>query len=273
MKKNTFFLFVLFSFTSLLYQSCEESIMSSGRPIQLGDTSLIVTETDSNYLLNVVKDISINEQDVKEIARIMVQVDSVKIAEELDNFTSSDSVLKGFSIEFNDCKIIFQNLEAKALTEQNPKENRSVSYLVTKGNLAKMKIKVIGLTEASIKERIYTKLKVADQEKEYLLKSLGRKISDWFPLAGNENVFISAGDNSFQFNDLTNAKIKIALDKELRAKNIKEEKIQDWMRLIKNTSDYTDAPCKLYVSTAQFRLKGKTATGRVNKLIQLDIIE
>ena len=264
--------FLLLILTAAL-QSCKQNTMSSNVPIRIGDSTLIVTETDSNYTKNFVKDISKREQNVGEIARIMVQVDSVKVAEELEEFTSADSSITGFTVKFNDCKVVFQNLVARALKEQNPEESRSVSYLVTKGNLAKMKIKVEGLQDVSVKERIYTKLKVANNEDEYLLKSLGRKISDWFPLAGKDNIFIAAGDNSFQFNNLTNQKLKLALDKELRAKNVKENKIQEWMGLIKNTNDYTDAPCKLYVSTAQFRIRGKNSKGGVNKLIQFDIVE
>ena len=266
---NSFF----FLFAGIVLFSCEENSNISGQAIKMNDRSKIVTEDDSTYLKNYVRDISIKEQDESEIARIMVQVDSVKVAEELEEFTASDSSITGFTIDFADCKIIFENLGARQLAEQNPETNRSVSYLVTKGNLAKMKIKVIGLKEASIKERIYTKLKVAHEGEEYLLKTLGRKISDWFPLASKDNIFVGAGDNSFQFNNLTNQKLKLALDKELRAKNVKEAKIQKWMRLIQNTNDYTDAPCKLYVATAQFRLRGKTAKGSVNKLIQFDIVE
>ncbi len=272
MKRFILFLLPIF-LLSLLTQSCKESSVSNGASIKMGAPSLIVTETDSTYLKNTVRDISKKEQDEGEIARIMVQVDSVKVAEELAEFNAADSNITGFTIDFGDCKIIFENLGAKQLTEQNAKESRSVSYLVTSGDLSKMKLKVVGLKDVTIKERIYTKLKVANQKEEYLLKTLGRKISDWFPLAGNSNIFAALGDNSFQFNNLTNQKLKLALDKELRAKNVKETKIQEWMQRIKNTTDYTDAPCKLYVSSAQFRIRGKTNKGSVNKLIQFDIVE
>ena len=272
---NKSLIFLLLILTAVLLESCKNGSNknASGESIRIGDTSLFVTETDTAYLKNKVRDISKKEQDQGEIARMMVQVDSVKVADELEEFTASDSTINGFSIKFSDCEVTFDKLEAKALTEQNPETSRSVSYLVTKGDLAKIKIKVVGLQDISIKERIYTKLKVANGEEEYLLKSLGRKISDWFPLAGNKNIFISAGDNSFQFNNLTNRKLKIALDKELRARNAKERNIQEWMQRIKNTNDYTDAPCKLYVSSAQFRIKGKSSKGSVNKLIQFDIVE
>lgn len=272
MKKLTPLYLLMACFLALL-NSCDEPILKQGQTIKMNDPSMIVTENDSAYLTNIVNDISKTEQDAKEIARIVVQVDSVKVAEELEEFTATDANISGFTVAFSNCKVIFENLGAKELTAQNPETSRSVSYLVTQGDLAKMKIKIIGLQEAAIKERIYTKLKVAQGDEEYLLKSLGRKISDWFPLAGNKDIFVAAGDNSFQFNNLTHTKIKLALDKELRAKNTSEAKIQEWMRLIKNTADYTDAPCRLYVATAQFRITGKTAKGTVNKLIQFDIVE
>jgi len=266
------FLFFLFLF-SLVWSSCEQSTNKKGRPIQMGDRSTIVTETDSSRLKNYVRDISQKEQDASEIARIMVQVDSVKVAEELENFTAADSSLQGFTISFSDCKVIFENLKARQLSEQNPETSRSVSYLVTEGELAKMKVKIVGLQKTSVKERIYTKLKVAHEGEEILLKSLGRKISDWFPLAGQQNIFISLGENSFQFNDLTKEKLKGSLQQELTKKNFSENEKRTWMNRIKNTSSYTDAPCKLYVSTAQFRIRGTSSKGKVNKLIQFDIVE
>lgn len=266
-------LILLLLFVAIIFSSCEEKIVSNGKPIRIGDASMIVTETDSNNLKNYTRDISERSQDDREIARIMVQVDSVKVSEELEAFTAGDSTLAGFTIEFAKCKVTFDGLEARALTEQNPEENRSVSYLVTKGDLAKMKLKITGLNDVTVKERIYTKLKVSRNGEEYLLKSLGRKISDWFPLAGKENVFIALGDNSTQFNNLNNTRLKQALKKELLAKNKDQDEINGWMRAVKNTNDYTDAPCKLYVATAQFRVKGKNSKGSINKLIQFDIVE
>lgn len=267
------FSIILLGAISLVFASCEEKTMTGGKPIRIGDKSLIVTETDSSKLANYTRDISERAQDESDIARIMVQVDSVKVSDELAAFTEGDSTVDGFTIEFARCKVVFDGLQARELSEQNPEENRSVSYLVTKGDLAKMKLKITGLQDVSVKERIYTKLKVARNGEEYLLKSLGRKISDWFPLAGNDNVFVALGDNSAQFNNLDNAKLKTALKKELVSEDKDPETIDEWLRAVKNTNDYTDAPCKLYVATAQFRIRGKNSKGSVNKLIQFDIVE
>ncbi len=253
--------------------SCKEVGKIGGKYIQFGDSTTIITETDSNYLANYTKDISDRTQDESEIARIMVQVDSVKISKELEKFTSSDSSISGFSVKFEHCEVVFDGLEAKELKPQNPETNRSVSYLVTKGDLSKMKLRITGLTEVAVKERIDTRLKVANEKEELLLKSLGRKRSDWFPLPGKQNIFVAAGENSAQFNNLSNAKLKEALKKELLAKKRKPAAINEWLKLVEKTNDYTDYPCKLYVATAQFRITGKNKNGLVNKLIQFDIVE
>ncbi len=271
---NTWRFVLLAIVTTLVISSCTESTSINKKPIVLGDKSSIVTETDSAALKNYVRDISKKEHDEDDIAKMMVQVDSLKTQQELEASIDSLQPIKGFSIAFKDCKVTFDGIAAKEITAQDPLNQRSVSYVVTKGDLAKMKIKIEGLKDISLKERVFTKLKVADGEKEYLLSDLGRKISDWFNLAGVDNIFVSAGDNSFQFNDLTNKKIKIALDKKLRSKKVEEAEIQAWMKKIAKTNNYTDAPCKLYVSTAQFRLYGVTTKGnKTNKLIQFDIVE
>jgi hypothetical protein len=271
---NTNYLAYIGLFTAILITSCDNNNLANKKSIVMGDKSSIITETDSNALKNYVRDISKKENEEDDIAKMMVQVDSLKTQQELEASIDSLQPIKGFSIAFKDCIITFDGIDAKEISAQDPMNSRSVSYVVTKGDLAKMKVKIEGLKDISLKERVFTKLKVASGNEEYLLSDLGRKISDWFNLPGVDNIFVSAGDNSFQFNDLTNVKIKNALDKKLRANNTEEAKIQAWMKKIAKTNNYTDVPCKLYVSTAQFRLYGVTAKGnKTNKLIQFDVVE
>lgn len=273
MKPKFPFLFLPFLLSLFIIGSCKNGTLREKKPIVLGDTRTIVTETDTNKLLNYTEDISLRKQDESQIAKMMVQVDSLKTTQKLEK-TLNEGPIVGFKIDFGDCQVVFDKLEAKELKPQDPTTSRSVSYLVTKGELSEIKIKVDGLNSISVSERIFTKLKVDNGSETLLLNALGRKISDWFNLAGKDNMYISAGPNSFQFNDLTNAKIKEAVTKELTTKNKKENETQAWMEAIKNTRNYTDAPCKIYVSSAQFRLKGTTKEGsNVSKLIQFDIIQ
>lgn len=204
---------------------------------------------------------------------MMVQVDSVKESEKLKEELKTGTRIGGFTISFAECEITFDGLEAREWTPQNPEKNKSVSYVVTSGDISGNKILLKGLQHATIEERIFTKLKVSDHEKDILLKSLGRKISDWFNLAGQDSIFISAGSNSFQFNDLNHENLKQALDKELRAGKESESEIRNWMKRIQNTHSYTDAPCKVYVSTAQYRIKGEKNGKSISKLVQFDIVE
>lgn len=269
MKKYFFYILFLISVTS-----CKEESFKPGKKMVLGDSSLIVNENDSNYLKNFVDDISETKNEDADIVKMMVQVDSMKTKQNLDNNDSLGKDIKGFEIQFADFKIIFDKIETKEYRPQKPLEYNSVSYQVTKGDLAEIHLKIEGLNEVKISERVFTKLKVSKDSKEMHLSSLGRKLSDWFELAGKENVFVGVGSNSLLFENVGATKIKLALEEKLKQKNITGKEKDGWMKAIENSKSYQDAPCVLYVATAQFKIVGKTQSGKfIRTLIHLDTID
>ena len=104
-----------------------------------------------------------------------------------------------------------------------------------------------------------------------VLLDLGKFISTWSSLAGKGFKYVSLSNNSLQFFTVENAKIKNAVDRELRKKKKTRQEIQEWMKVIKKTNSYSDEPCKIQIVSAQWRIIGKKNGKRVQKLIQFDI--
>ena len=140
------------------------------------------------------------------------------------------------------------------------------------GNLSEMTLQVRGLDEVKVEQRTYTKLSVSNASQEsFVLNDLGKHISNWSTLAGIETKYVSLGMNSLSFFQIDHTKIKNAVDRELRKSKKSRQEIQQWMDLIQKTNSYTDAPCKLELVSAQWRIIGKKNGKRVQKLIQFDI--
>ncbi len=257
---------------SLMLFSCKDQSKEK-RPIVLGDTSMIVTETDERFLQNNTDDISPTNKKSSEgkITSMMMEVDSAKSVKKLEEEKSSPP-LSGFTIHFAECDVVFDNLTAHAIqNSQDERTSNSVSYVMDAGTMDEMSLQVSGLDEANVEQRIFTRLKVEALSDNFVLNDLGKFISTWSSLAGKGFKYVSLSNNSLQFFTVENAKIKNAVDRELRKKKKTRQEIQEWMKVIKKTNSYSDEPCKIQIVSAQWRIIGKKNGKRVQKLIQFDI--
>lgn len=263
---------ILIPLLLFLLTACKDK-PGENKPIVLGDTSTIVTETDERYLENTTDDISPANRKSSEgkITSIMMQVDSAKSVQKLEE--ENESVpLNGFTINFSECEVVFNNLSAHAIKNtQDERTSNSVSYVVDGGRISDMNLQVKGLDEAKVEQRLFTRLSAAGQDEDFVLNDLGKFISQWSELAGKDFKYVSLGDNSLQFFNVDHTKIKNAVDREVRKKKKSRQEIQAWMNLIAKTNSYTDAPCKIQLVSAQWRIIGKKGGKRVQKLIQFDI--
>lgn len=269
MTRNYFFRIGLL----FLLSSCESKLKET-KPIVLGDPSTIVTESDTTYLRNFTNDISpvAKKSSESQITKMMVQVDSLKNTKKLEEETNAHAPINGFTINFAECSVVYNGLYAHALNEsQDERKTNSVSYLKDAGELTDMKFQVNNLTEIKAEERITVQLAIVQGDEQFVLQDLGKFTTQWYPLAGNQNTFISAGTNSLQFTNVDNRKIKLALQQELTRKKKNKAEQDKWMSLVSSTNSYSEAPCKLIIRSAQWRIVGKVNNKRVQKLIQFDI--
>lgn len=253
--------------------ACDEKRPAHLKPIILGDTSMIVSEYDSTYLQNQTADISPakTKSSERQITEMMVQVDSMKASKKLETETVKPERIQGFTINFSECTVIFNGLLAHALqTTQDERKLNSVSYLKDGGQFMEMKLKVDGLTDVRVEQRLTTKLFIEVENERIELNDLGKFMTQWYNLAGKDNLFFSVGNNSTGFHTVDYTKIKNGLDRELRKKKKDRKQIETWMKAIAATKAYTDAPCFVKVVSSQWRIWGMKDGKKVQKLIQFD---
>jgi hypothetical protein len=260
---------------SLLFTffACKEHEPKSFAPIVLGDSTTIITETDTAYLSNITEDISPKRKYTSEthITKMMVEVDSMKKSQALESAQPGSYQVNGFIINFAECEVIFDGLAAHALNvSQNERATHSVSYLRDAGELMDMKLKVTGLQNTMVEQRLHTMLGVTHQDKTYVLHDLGKFITQWYNIAGKDNVFISLGRSSLAFHEVNQKKISLGLERELRKKKLDKDEIQEVLQTVKSIQNYSDAPCVIQIKSVQWRIRGVRDGKKVQKLIQID---
>jgi hypothetical protein len=265
-------LIIAFVGTTLL-ASCGNNPAHKGKPIVMGDPSTIVTEVDSQYLKNFTDDISPVDHKSSEgaITKMMVQVDSANASKKINEETATPKSLNGFTIHFEECEVVFDGLAAHALNNnQDERTLNSVSYVKDGGDILNMNLAIQGLQDIRVEERIITKLMVSNEDDTYILQDLHKFISPWYNLAGKDNRFVSVSNNSIQFHPFDAAKLKNALDRELRKKKIVNSEINAILKKLAPVASYSDEPCKIIIASVQWRIFGMKDGKKVQKLIQFD---
>ncbi len=264
----------LFIFTLFLLISCSDNKNKQNKPIVFDDSSLIVHESNPAFLKNVTQDISPTNKKSSEsqIRKMMVQVDSLKSTQKLNQEGSSEVNFNGFTINFKECDVIFRNLQAHAIQNtQDERKLNSVSYVKDEGEFLEMQLAIDGLTDLKVEQRFFTKLSVEFRGESLMLSDLGKFSTPWYNLIGKGNKFISMSANGLQYAQIDNAKLKSALNKELHKKKKNKLETIDWLNSIQRTKNYTDAPCKVNITSAQWRIWGKKDNKVIQKLIQFDV--
>ncbi|MBU3677353.1 MAG: hypothetical protein FGM54_09300 [Chitinophagaceae bacterium] len=255
--------------------ACEEQTKKAGKPIQLGDPSGIVTETDSAYLRNFTDDISPKkvQSTESEITDMMVEVDSAKASEVLQEETpAKETPIQGFRVAFNEVQVMFDGLQAHTLNKQTPDPKlNSVSFVYDAGAWQEMKVQIEGLSEVKVEERVMTRLGLELEDDVFTLHNLGRFTSPWYTLAGNGKQFVSLGKNSVSYLNVEANKIKQAAQQEINTKKWSPEKKQLALNAIKSIRGYREKPCMVLVTTLQWRVSGIHEGKRVQKLIHIDL--
>lgn len=269
--------------------SCnEEKSNKDFKPIVFGDSSLIVTETDEQYLSNNVTDIEqrfIPKEETPSVdnaAAAIPPTGQQKVTDATNTVTTETSNPlpqqdeKGFTLKITpEASIVFTNIDAKELKTQNAIKENSLSYLQTEGDILQTKLVLVGASEVSIQQRYQSKVIVKQNNAQIVLSSLGKHLSDWKTVKVNQNKTETLNKteiNNPQYPKLNNAKIKVALDKALRSKKAKQAEKNKWHNVIKKVKSTKEAPCYIKVDNVQWIIKGKDKAGiPFQKNIRIDV--
>lgn len=265
----------------LLCYSCNEVTQPKNvAPIILGDSTTIVTETDSQYLKNVIDDIepSKNQPIAKTNDTIQAQKNDtlLQLKSTTENITSTANNVKTNSNDFvlnlkNNTQIVFKDIATKEFKTQDPSTQNDLSYLITKGDINKSAITVNNgsITEVLYKSKIVYKVKTS--QAELVLSTLAGKSANWTKLPIKSNVVTLGNINSPAAVKITAKEIQTAIEKAISKKKYKSSVREKLRKELAGVNSLNHKLISYGTDYQQFRISGKDAKGvTFKKIIRLD---
>lgn len=271
-------LFVLFG-TLFCLGACNEpgsSPQQVNRPIVMGDSSLIVTETDPKYLEDMVSDLApLENAGLKELGKEEKKatnlVDTPKTRAEMPVATLSGPA---FKIDFGQGVVLtFSGLETREFQTQDPVKNSGVSYGITKGDISQSTLQVIGLKGSKIAYRYQSYLALQEGSRIFPLKSLGVYLSDWVEQSFDNGSLKLTSLNQPLFKKVTVQEIKNAINPSANQQRMSVATKGDWTKLAQGLKSPESAPAIIKIENVQLKLSGSTQEGHAFfKTIRMDVL-
>ena len=140
----------------LAFLSCNNSSTNekaAGKPIVLGDHATIITETDSNYLKDMVVDLKPSYADIPRDTIQVRQPDTAQTDTALVKKAGPAPSGNGLNIAFKDVSAFIPGVSAKPAGKQDLQKVNSATYQLTGGNIEGNKLQISGATITNISQR------------------------------------------------------------------------------------------------------------------------
>lgn len=250
--------------------SCNEMGGKKSRgPIVIGDPTTIITETDSQYLQDLVLDYHPTPQPQEAATPVGADTtqqpaESPKAAEPEQPAKAEAVKEKGLEIDLGGFTILITNISASG---------SGTSYMLKSGNINGQQIKV---TEGSIDkiEQRYQAVVVVENELGMLVLDDVRTLTNWKVIKASGNSYNISGleERKLQAPRITKSSINKAVTRETRQRRMSRSLQQKWLNSVKNVRSATKKPLDLKLRSVMWKIDGKTAAGKpFNKQVRIDL--
>lgn len=255
---------------------------ASHGPIVLGDSSLIVTETDSQYLRDYVTDFQPKEPVAEEPETPASQqpaADTAKPAAKAEPEPQPEQQQaaatpkgNGLEVDFKDIKLFIPGISTRTYGRNAVKGN-SASYGLTGGKLNGNQIQVSGGTVSRINQRYQTAVVMKNEMGVLQLDALNYT-SGWEALKGGKNGYYIAGldENKLGHSNANANAIRNAISRALRGKRLSRKKEQEWLNSARNVRSVNQKPLDVVLHSVVWQVEGKDAKGHsFRKELRIDL--
>lgn len=267
-------LFSLFVVASLSACSPEDRGKSRG-PIVLGDSSTIVTETDTAILQDVVADIQVPAEQLPEApaepARDTVESTPAAAAPTPAAQTFSGD---GLQIGFQEVNVFFPGIDAKTYSKGDLKKARSATFELQKGRLAggKMQLAPAGGKITKVTQRYESTVGIQQGSGSLTLSGLGKYRSDWKELNPGTGAYILTGLDQPEFHSVSAPTFRNAVTQQTRRDRMSKQESKQLSDLARNYRSVKQAPARIEISSVSWRIEGQDAAGKkYNKEVRMDL--
>lgn len=259
--------------------ACTEYTGKSRGPITLGDPATIITETDSQYLQDMVPALEpVQQPEPQPLAA--VKADTPKPAEkpvQKDTVAAKPATpakaVNGLNVAFREVTISIPNITTRSYGRGDLQKANSATYELRNGNLNGNQLLISGGKATRVQQRYQTVVIVKNGGKTLPLTSLNTYSSAWQTLKGSSTYPISGLDERrLGFTKATPAAIRNAVQKAARSKRMSRKEEQQWISAVRNVRGVNQSPCAVVLRSVMWRIEGTSSDGKkFNKEIRIDM--
>jgi len=261
-------------------------------PIVLGDSSTIVTETDTGSLKDFVTDITPPPQEeqqqpaqdtaaIKQPAQDSTQIKAVQQpAEEQTKqpkavaaAAATQPAGQGLSVAFKEVTVFIPNIVTKTYRNQHPERANGATYQLASGTVNGKQIKVSGGNVTKISQRYQTVVMIKNQVGTLQLDALSNT-TDWKPLRGSSNTYYISGlePSRLEYTKASSSAIRNAVQRATRAHRMSRRYAREWIESVRNVRATNQRPLYVVLKSVVWKIEGKNAQGRAyQKQLRIDI--
>ncbi len=254
----------------ILCGSCKEEKTSRG-PIVLGDSSMIVTETNPEYLTDYVEDLQLRTR-VNDTLIVDTTSSYTAPAESTANLETSP-VDDGLHIPFKEITVFIPDIKVRTFKEQDPAKSYSMSYMLTEGRLKGNHLRISGATIKSVSQRYQTSIVARNSYGTLILESLNH-LTDWTNLSGDGTTYNITGLDAtkLKHNNPTPATLKRAVSRAARLARIRRQRTAQWERAVRNVRSVNQKPFDVELRAVMWRIQGTDDQGKAfEKQVRMDL--
>ncbi len=279
MSKRTYLYGVIFIAVTL--SACGGSNDPTGQapPIEMGDPATIVTETDSQYLADVVNDLNMTSSRPVTIASTEKDMPATTTTDSTQQQVAAATMPEtpvtgaGLEVPFPQVTFFIPGISTKTYKEPNLETDYGASYELTEGSLVGNKITIQGAEINDVYMRYQTIIVARNKLGTLPLESL-RKLTDWKKVQGTNSVYKIEGleENKLQGLKVSNKAIRNAVSRDARRRNWSRNGIQQWLNAVRKTKNTTQAPMHTELRSVMWKVNGKDANGRpFTRQLRIDV--
>ncbi|MCB9045277.1 MAG: hypothetical protein H6550_03955 [Chitinophagales bacterium] len=267
-------------FIAVMLGGCNNSSNPTGQapPIKMGDPATIVTETDSQYLVDVVNDLNIVTSRPVTIASTEKDTSPQAPADSSQPTANTDVPAApvtgaGLEVPFPQVTFFIPGIGTKTYKEPNLETDYGASYELTEGSLVGNKITIQGAEINDVYMRYQTIIVARNNLGTLPLESL-RKLTEWKKVKGSNGVYQIEGleDNKLQGLVVSNRAIRNAISRDARARNWSRNGIQQWLNSVRRTKNTKQKPMHSELRSVMWKVNGKDANGRpFTRQLRIDV--
>jgi hypothetical protein len=238
-------------------------------PIVLGDSSTIVTESNTAVLQDQVPDLKpVITSDENETRTAKDTAKSQQLPAS-GNGPAQAAPAGGLVVPFKEVTLNIPGITTRSYGKPDLQKARGATYQLTGGSLSNAQLRISGGQVNKVSQRYQTMLMLKDGGDELILESLPKQTSDWEVLNGSNGVYGISRLNSNQLEyDLPSANaLRNAVQQAARRAHLNRRDTQDWLDAVRNLRSANQSPATVVLRSVMWRVEGKG----FNKELRVDV--